>query len=146
MTNIILEKTYAKCGRETTPTPIPKNKIKHIFGSTAWNFIQFVFIVYPDWKVPKYIKTKVLTTCFYLTAWKVSAFGVILVRIFPYSVRMRENADQNNSEYEHFLRNASYKAFSLPASVSPWFFKKNISHVIFYQLIKFFPLIAFIPW
>ena len=49
-------------------------------------------------------------------------FGVILVRIFPtfsrirteyeemlpYSVRMRENAgknaDQNNFEYEHFLR------------------------------------------
>ena len=24
--------------------------------------------------------------------------------ISPYSVRMRENADQNNSEYEHFLR------------------------------------------
>ena len=46
------------------------------------------------------------------TAWKVSVFGVILVRIFPHldwiwrdtEVRMRENADQNNSEYEHFLR------------------------------------------
>ena len=25
--------------------------------------------------------------------------------IFPYSVRMRENADQNNSEYGHFLHN-----------------------------------------
>ena len=24
--------------------------------------------------------------------------------ISPYSVRMRENADQNNSEYSHFLR------------------------------------------
>ena len=24
--------------------------------------------------------------------------------IFPYSVRMRENADQNNSEYGHFFR------------------------------------------
>ena len=45
--------------------------------------------------------------------------GVILVRIFPigteykeilcispYSVRMRENTDQNNSEYGHFLRSA----------------------------------------
>ena len=31
-------------------------------------------------------------------------FGVILVRIFPYSVRMRENADQNDSEYGHFSR------------------------------------------
>ena len=25
--------------------------------------------------------------------------------ISPYSVQMRENADQNNSEYGHFLRN-----------------------------------------
>ena len=34
------------------------------------------------------------------TAWKVSIFAVILVR-------MRENADQNNSEYGHFLRSAN---------------------------------------
>ena len=27
-----------------------------------------------------------------------------LPRISPYSVRMRENTDQNNSEYGHFLR------------------------------------------
>ena len=31
-------------------------------------------------------------------------YGEIL-RISPYSVQMRENTDQNNSEYEHFLRN-----------------------------------------
>ena len=31
-------------------------------------------------------------------------YGEIL-RISPYSVQMRENADQNNSEYGHFLRN-----------------------------------------
>ena len=43
-------------------------------------------------------------------ARKVSVFGVILVHIFPhshwmrYSVRMRQNADQNNSENRHFLR------------------------------------------
>ena len=52
------------------------------------------------------------------TAWKVSVFGVILVRIFlysgwirgisPYSVRMKENADQNNSEYGHFLRSVNH--------------------------------------
>ena len=30
-------------------------------------------------------------------------YGEIL-GISPYSVRMRENADQNNSEYGHFLR------------------------------------------
>ena len=38
------------------------------------------------------------------TAWEVSVFGVILVRIFPHSDWARENADQNNSEYEHFSR------------------------------------------
>ena len=54
------------------------------------------------------------------TAWKVSVFGFILVRIFlhsdwmrrdylsvsisPYSNPMRENADQNNCKYEHFFR------------------------------------------
>ena len=30
--------------------------------------------------------------------------GVILVSIFPYSVQMRENTDQNNSEYGFILR------------------------------------------
>ena len=57
------------------------------------------------------------------TAWKVSVFGVILVRIFPhldwirrdfrispYSVQIKENADQSNSECGHFLcsENGSY--------------------------------------
>ena len=49
---------------------------------------------------------------------KVSVFGVVLVRIFPhsdwirrdcispYSVRLRENTDQNNSEYGHILRSS----------------------------------------
>ena len=52
-----------------------------------------------------------------ITVWKLLVFGVILsafsrirteygeIRsISPYSVRMRENADQNNSEYGYFLR------------------------------------------
>ena len=49
------------------------------------------------------------------TAWKVSVFGIILVRNFPHSdrispywVRMRENEDQNNSEYGHFLHRESH--------------------------------------
>ena len=50
-----------------------------------------------------------------------SLFGVILVRISPiwteyeeirivspYSVQMRENMDQNNSEYGHILRSVNY--------------------------------------
>ena len=58
-----------------------------------------------------------------LTAWKESLFGVFLIRIFPHSVgwkyveilrkivRMRENADQKNSEYGHFSR-VLYKTLS----------------------------------
>ena len=42
------------------------------------------------------------------TAWKVSVFGVFLVSISRYSVQMRENTDQKNSEYEHFSRSARY--------------------------------------
>ena len=41
-----------------------------------------------------------------LTLREVSVFGVILVRIFPHSgfaFRIRENTDQKNSEYGHFL-------------------------------------------
>ena len=34
-------------------------------------------------------------------------YGEILL-ISPYSVRMRENADQNNSEYKHFLRSVAH--------------------------------------
>ena len=34
-------------------------------------------------------------------------YGKIL-RISPYSVRMRENADQINPEYEHFLRSVYF--------------------------------------
>ena len=30
---------------------------------------------------------------------------LFILRISPYSVRMRENTDQNNSEYGHFLCN-----------------------------------------
>ena len=43
-----------------------------------------------------------------------SAFSCIrteygeIFRISPYFVRMWENADQNNSEYEHFLRSSNW--------------------------------------
>ena len=41
--------------------------------------------------------------------WNVSAFGAILVRIFPYSDWILENADQNNSKYGAFLRTENKK-------------------------------------
>ena len=37
-------------------------------------------------------------------------YGEIL-RISPYLVRMRENTDQNDSEYEHFLRSDLMQGF-----------------------------------
>ena len=40
--------------------------MENISELTVWNVIDFVFIVCPSWGLPKYIKTKVLTTCFYL--------------------------------------------------------------------------------
>ena len=36
------------------------------------------------------------------------AIFIMKLRISPYSVRMRENVDQNNSEYGHFSHSAEY--------------------------------------
>ena len=54
------------------------------------------------------------------TASKVSVLAIILVRIsriqteyLSVSARMRENTDQNNSEYGHFLRSVCYKVISV---------------------------------
>ena len=41
-----------------------KKKNEHVFRSTVGNVIQFVFIVCPSRGLPKYVKTKVLNTCF----------------------------------------------------------------------------------
>ena len=65
-----------------------------------------------------YVWMKWISAC--ATAWKVSVFGVILVRIFPHSdwirrdpylVQMLENTDQNNSEYGNFLRSVLMETF-----------------------------------
>ena len=65
-----------------------------------------------------------------------SLFGVMLVQIFlhsdwlrisPYSVRMRGNADQNNPEYGHFSHGDFYRGF--------WFWYFNFircMHFFFY--------------
>ena len=50
-----------------------------------------------------------------------------ILRISPYSVRMRENTDQNNSEYGHFLRSVKtvYKCDTLRYLVPFVQFKKR---------------------
>ena len=50
------------------------------------------------------------------TAWKVSVFGVFLVRISCiltkyYSVLMWENTDQKNAKHEHLLRSENRYTF-----------------------------------
>ena len=73
------------------------------------------------------------------TAWKVSVFGVMLIRISPhtnwirrirsispYSVQTRENAGQNKSEYGHFLRSASSRVECTKSHVN-WQFIKSFA-------------------
>ena len=40
--------------------------------------------------------------------YKVHSIHIYMLRISPYSVQMRENTDQNNYEYGHFLRSSNY--------------------------------------
>ena len=53
-------------------------------------------------------------------------YGEIL-RISPYSVRMRENADQNNFEYGHFLRTVPHLFLTV-------FSKWNITIIIYLKV------------
>ena len=61
------------------------------------------------------------------TAQKVSVFGIILVQ-------MRENTNQNNSEYGHFLRSVPYSTNMPPyaiLTIIAWLLeKKHVEHNI----------------
>ena len=70
------------------------------------------------------------------TAWKVSGVTlVILLSISPYSVRMRENADQDNSEYGHVLRSVTP---SFPKTFKKCYFliQKFDENVLFATVLK----------
>ena len=45
--------------------------------------------------------------------------------IYPYTVRMRENVDQNNSEYGHISRSIYYKEHQWILQQERWNHKKN---------------------
>ena len=66
MRNILLEKSYIRCGGETSSGPFYKKSKLSISLNQQSEMLKFVFIVYPGWDLQKYIETKVLTTCFYL--------------------------------------------------------------------------------
>ena len=53
-------------------------------------------------------------------------YGVSRSRFFPHSVRMWKKADENNSEYKHFLRSVDYSLFNFPTQILPPNF--DISH------------------
>ena len=63
MRNAFLENSCTKSGRKSRPRPFYKFVIS---GSTFWNVVKLFFIVCPSQGLPKYVKTKVLATCFYL--------------------------------------------------------------------------------
>ena len=65
MRNVFVEKSNTNCGEEASPRPF-LSMVEYISESTVWNVIKFVFIVCLSRVLPKYIKTKLLTTYFYL--------------------------------------------------------------------------------
>ena len=50
------------------------------------------------------------------------------------------------TSYKAFSKNKKRSGTSLPASFSAWFLKKNIFIIIFYDLTKFYCLLAFTLW
>ena len=53
---------------------------------------------------------------------------VKIVYIWNYSVQMRENMDQNNSEYGHFSRSVQSYFFSLKHETLAFIFQKTMRH------------------
>ena len=54
-----------------------------------------------------------------------SSNSTTTLRIAPYSVRMRENTDQNNYEYGHFSRSDSAQVKIISVL---WYNRKHICH------------------
>ena len=65
--NIFVEKSYAKCGRETIPRPFSeKIKIEFMSGSIVLKFYTVCFYWMVIYGLSKYSESKLQTTCFYL--------------------------------------------------------------------------------
>ena len=61
-------------------------------------------------------------------------------RISPYSVRMRENTEQNNSEYGHFLHSETFNKIPLVISVNNNKTPNNLEAFILFRLMSSFSL------
>ena len=64
--NIVPEKSYTKCGEESSSKSFSENSNLSISLDQQSEILQFVFAVCPIQELPKYIKIKVRTTCFYI--------------------------------------------------------------------------------
>ena len=63
--NIFLEKSYTKCGRQTSPRPFSeKFKLSNLWINSL-KFYTVCFDCTPCWGPSKYIETKLQTICFY---------------------------------------------------------------------------------
>ena len=70
-------------------------------------------------------------------AWKVSIFGVIQVRIFLHLDWItRENTDQNNSEYGHFLRSIILLIFANYTGSLHWGYSDLDSKGISFEVVE----------
>ena len=68
MKNIFLEKLYPKCVEEVSLRFFhKKSKLTISLDQQSENVINFILVECPIWVLPKYITSKVLTTCYYLT-------------------------------------------------------------------------------
>ena len=57
------EKSFAKCGWKTIPRPFSK---KSKLSKSLDQKFRVLYSFFLRWKLPKYIETKLQTTCFYL--------------------------------------------------------------------------------
>ena len=112
---------------------------KHVAKACSYVFTRHVCIFSraSSWLF-RYSIRFIASCLFLLTAWKLSVFGVFLVRIFShldwrrkdmeYSVQMRENADQKNSEYRHFSRSEFAGAYLSSSGFWQWTIQRRIQN------------------
>ena len=66
MRSIFLEKSYTKCGEETSPRPFSEKLKWAYIWINSLKFYTVCFYCLASWGLLKYIKTKLQTTCFQL--------------------------------------------------------------------------------
>ena len=105
------------------------NQNNLIAGLTSINVPRAIF--FSSWSLIDLLKRNHTLHCMKCPYSELSWFVFSGIRISPYSVRMRENKEQNNSEYGHFLRSASYSGVLIDY-LSPFShnFKKHVTALL----------------